>query len=109
MNARQAATERVNKRKEMVQQMVRDKSQEMVNRKDAMAQLSTMPGWVMLLEDFQKVIPHLNEQIASTSPFRIFKVMELRSQKNAYEKLYKLLKTHEIGNVLSGLRDQIEG
>src|SRR5690606_2626027 len=108
MNARVQAQDRVNKKIEALQQIIRDKSQEMINRKDAIAQVSTMPGWVMVVEDLQLIIPYLNELIADTSPFRIFKVMELRSQKKAYEKLFKALKTHELGSILSGLRDQAE-
>lgn len=108
MNAREQAQERVNKKNEALAQVIRDKSQEMINRKEAIAQVSTMPGWKMVVEDLQLIIPYLKDQIADTSPFRIFKVMELRSEKKAFEKLYKLLKTNDLNSVLSALRDQAE-
>lgn len=88
---------------------MRDKSQEMIDRKDAITHTATTIGWSIIVQDLEKIIPYLNEQIAETSPFRVFKTLELRSQRNAFNKLYKILKTQELANVLSALRDQTGG
>lgn len=108
MNAKQEALNRTAKKREQIQELMRDRTKEMQDRADAMRHTASTPGWQMIVSDLERVIPYLNEVIAETSPYRIFRQIELRSQKKAFEKLYKLLKTHELASVLSHLKDQAE-
>ena len=71
------------------------KRQSILRNKDAVKKLVSLPGWGIIVDNLGNKIAALKLSILSTSPFRILKCLQIRSEIKSLNNLYSILKTEE--------------
>lgn len=108
MSSKTEAFNRRQQRLETISGLTKNKQKDLEDRKKAIYAASATEGWGYMLEDLSKVLAHYDQTISDTSPFRIFKQLELRADKKAFSRIFTLLKTNELSALLMNIRDQAE-
>lgn len=85
--AREKANKRLQDRWEKAERIKQAKVEEYEQEKKEVAKTIQTKGWTILVRTLEDSIRSLSEELANTSALRVFKGMELRSERKNLKKL----------------------
>lgn len=98
---RQRAEQRLLKKRE-IDRVMDEKARDIARRQEEIKDIIKMPGWAVVRELYIAEIDRVKEQMLNTSPIRIFKNYELKSELKALNKQKNIIESFD--NLIDLLR-----